>query len=571
MKKSIALFLALTMLLSLAACGKQEQSIDLSGKLDKLPTKQEQTETPETPAVTEPEKPGKETNKTEKPEEPEIIVDPEPSQGLDAYDNPSDHPHEGFDLTVFDGIYRANLPQGDDEETWLQITGFNDFILLEYHGLMDGSIYRYWAEEFWPGEGWYTSTKTDTVSGKSQQFSSMAQYENYSGLPQNRCITLTDDGVVLNYDDSDAEYFTRDDGFAGGHAAPEEMRERFGEDVHLDFDYQYDSKNVLGTWGFWTGWDAACVTFAEDGTFSMVWKNPGKPITVYTGVYGFGTNSGNLEIHAERIGYGGYPYYANWEWSIDDWGDLNVYDYGCGLVDGEYWFWQVEEDFFTAMTADTALGYIVESYYNMGSYTDQYGSEYSYYYSLPNFYYSDHRDLEQINRMIDAFYYPIIETEMNAMEVGEILTYDMVDWQSAVYNGVLFLHVYAYTYDWEEHDVFYIDVETMEQLKPEEMLARMGIAEDEFLDAVRTRAEELFVNYFSAMPEEEREQYGYYDCLEQTVSDDFVNVDLPIFVDNIGQITVYVKLSSMAGSGIIWAPNCVFEPFYGDYEEEAVG
>ena len=571
MKKSIALFLVLTMLLSLAACGKQEQSIDLSCKLDKLPTKQEQIEMPETPAVTEPEKPGKENNKTEKPEEPESIVDPEPSQGLDAYDNPSDHPHEGFDLTVFDGIYRANLPQGDDEETWLQITGFNDFIMLEYHGLMDGSIYRYWAEEFWPGEGWYTSTKTDTVSGKSQQFSSMAQYENYSGLPQNRCITLTDDGVVLNYDDSDAEYFTRDDGFAGGHAAPEEMRERFGEDVHLDFDYQYDSKNVLGTWGFWTGWDAACVTFAEDGTFSMVWKNPGKPIAVYTGVYGFGTNSGNLEIHAERIGYGGYPYYANWEWSIDDWGDLNVYDYGCGLVDGEYWFWQVEEDFFTAMTADTALGYIVESYYDMGSYTDQYGSEYSYYYSLPNFYYSDHRDLEQINRMIDAFYYPIIETELNAMEVGEILTYDMVDWQSAVYNGVLFLHVYAYTYDWEEHDVFYIDVETMEQLQPEEMLERMGIAEDAFLDAVRTRAEELFVNYFSAMPEEEREQYGYYDCLEQTVSDDFVNVDLPIFVDNIGQITVYVKLSSMAGSGIVWAPNCVFEPFYGDYEEEAVG
>ena len=135
MKKIIALFLALTMLLSLAACGKQEQSIDLSGKLDKLPTKQEQTEKPETPAVTEPEKPGKENNKTEKPEEPEIIVDPEPSQGLDAYDNPSDHPHEGFDLTVFDGIYRANLPQGDDEVTWLQITGFNDFIMLEYHGL----------------------------------------------------------------------------------------------------------------------------------------------------------------------------------------------------------------------------------------------------------------------------------------------------------------------------------------------------------------------------------------------------------------------------------------------------
>ena len=57
MRKIIALLLALIMLLSLAACGKQEQSIDLSGKLDKLPTKQEEPEIPDSPAVTVSEKP----------------------------------------------------------------------------------------------------------------------------------------------------------------------------------------------------------------------------------------------------------------------------------------------------------------------------------------------------------------------------------------------------------------------------------------------------------------------------------------------------------------------------------
>ena len=103
------------------------------------------------------------------------------------------------------------------------------------------------------------------------------------------------------------------------------------------------------------------------------------------------------------------------------------------------------------------------------------------------------------------------------------------------------------------------------------MLQRLGIDKGDFLDAARTRAEKVFVNFFSEMPEEDREAYGYYDCLEQTVSDDFVNLDLPIFVDNSGQITVYLRLSSMAGSGIIWMPECIFEPYYGDYEEEAVG
>ena len=567
MKRWIVLLIAASMLLSLAACGKQEQSIDLSGKLDKLPTKQEETETPETPAVTEPEKP----EETEKPEEPEIIVDPEPSQGLDAYDNPSDHPHEGKDLTAFDGIYKAKLAQDDDEETWVQITGFNDFILLEYHGLQAGEIYRYWAEEFWPAEGWYTDTDEQSVTGKSQKFDGMGQFGNYSGLPQNRTITLTEDGVVLNYDDSDAEYFTRDDSFYGGHNSPEDLRAWLGEDVHLDFNYQYDAKDIVGTWGFWTGWDAACMTFAEDGTFSFFWKTPGKPIEVYKGAYGFGLYSGNLEIVAERVGYGCFPVEVNWEWSLNEWGDLNITGSDNILLEGSGYFWPVEEAFFTVLQPDKALGYVVEHFHEQGDYTDQYGLEYSYYYSMPNFYYSENKDLKEINRQITDFYYPIIEMEKQAMDAGEILTYDLVDWQAASYNGVLFLHVYAYTYDWEEHDVFYIDVETMEQLRPEEMLERLGIAEDEFLDAARTKAEKYFVNFFSEIPEEDREDFGYYDCLEQTVSDDFVNLDLPIFVDNVGQITVYLKLSSMAGSGIIWQPDSIFEPFYGDYVEEAVG
>ena len=465
-------------------------------------------------------------------------------------------------------MYRAKVAHEEDEETWLEITGYNDFILLEYNGMMDGSVYRYWAEEFWPADGWYTDTEENTVSGLSQTFTSMAQNENYEGLPQNRCITLTDDGVVLNYDDSDAEYYVRDNSFAGCHTDPADMRERLGEAVHLDFDYQYDSRDVLGSWGIWTGWEAYCLTFYDNGTFHFYRKMPNKPIEVYNGAYGFGTNSGNLELTAERVGFGGYPYYANWEWSIDEYGNLNVYDFDQGLLDGEYYFWPVEEDFFTVMDAHTALGYVFEMHHDMGSYTDSYGSEYSYYYSLPNFYGSNHRDLEKINRMINAFYDPIIQSEYLAMDAGEFLTYDLVDWQSAVYNGVLFLHIYAYTYDWEEHDVFYIDVETMEELDPEDVLERLGLEEDYFLDTIRKRSEEVFVNYFSDLPEEHREEYGYYDCLKQTVSDEFVNVDLPIFVDRNGRITVYLKIASMAGSGIMWMEDCPFEPIY---VEEAVG
>jgi len=161
----------------------------------------------------------------------------------------------------------------------------------------------------------------------------------------------------------------------------------------------------------------------------------------------------------------------------------------------------------------------------------------------------------------------LIDTELRAIEAGEYLTYDTIDWQASVYNGILFLHVYAFTYDWEDHHIYYIDTETYEQLSASEMLARLNIDEDYMLDVLRTRAEELFVAHFANIPEEDREEFGYYECLEQTLSDDFVNLDLPIFVSHDGQITVTMKLSTMAGSGILHLP---ISPFFAD-SEEAVG
>lgn len=531
MRRILALFLALIMVFALSACQKDVTTTD----------------------TVQPGQP-----KDPPPSLPTLSTDPEPSQGLDAYDNPSDHPHEGMDLTVFDGTYRAKVAHMEDEETWVEVTGLSDCILLEHFGTMGGSVYRFHTEEFWPVDGWYTSTDPNMISGKSQCFSSMAQYENYNGMPQNRTIALTEDGIVLSYDDADAEYYERDDSFRG-HTDPQELRQRLGEDVHLDFDYQYDSKNVLGSWGFWIGREASQITFEEDGSFTLMYKTAGEPIEYYTGVYGFGTYSGNLVIIAERFGYGTFPYFADWEWSIDQYGDISITDTENNLLGGEYWYWPVENTFFTAMGVNTAMGYLTDAYYDENTYTDKYGTEYSYYFRLPKFYHSDYQELEQINQQIYDFYYSIIEAEEQAMTAQEFLSYTFIDWQAAAYNNVLFLHVYAYTYDWEEHDVFYIDLLTMKPLTPAEMLERIGMEETYFLDTVRSRAESVFVEYFSEIPEAERESNGYYQCLEETVSDDFVNLDLPIYVTENGQITVYLKISSMAGSGIMWMPECPFE------------
>ena len=72
MRRITALFLALIMLLSLAACGKKEPGISAADKLNKLPVQQEEPEKLEQPEqAPEKEKPAKEKPEKGSKEEPE--------------------------------------------------------------------------------------------------------------------------------------------------------------------------------------------------------------------------------------------------------------------------------------------------------------------------------------------------------------------------------------------------------------------------------------------------------------------------------------------------------------------
>ena len=550
-KRMISLILAVLLTVGFAACGSEEiegQSSPVkenTSAVSKKPKAEESSQKEEPSAAQSSAQDDTETEYT----------DPEPSQGLDAYAFPADHPHEGKDLTVFDGIYRAEAPAEDFDETWVEITGFNDFILLEYFGVMEGSVCSFEAEEFWPDDGWYTDTTADAVSGKSQRFSSMGP-DGYFGLPEACGICLTADGVRLDRS-GETEELIRDSGLTGGHTDAETMRSVLGDSARFDFDVQHHNFDVVGSWGYWNGISAMNLQLSEDGTFRLFRKYAGEPIEVYKGVYGFTGNSAGLAVYAERAGFGGEPYIADIEWYIDELG-INLMDTDGVFFDEEVNLWAVEYDFFTGLNRDRAVGYVFESLCEEGEYTDQYDTTYLYSYRLPKFYGSDHAELEEINDAILSGYMPIIEGEFNAMDIGEFLSYDYVGYEIDAYEGVLFLHVYAYTYDWEEHSVFYIDTETMKPIEPVEMLSRIGITETEFLDTVRERAREVFEMTFSEIPEEEREVYGYDECLEETVSETCVNVDLPVFVDHFGDIRVYLRISSPAGSGTMYVPEYPF-------------
>lgn len=467
--------------------------------------------------------------------------------------------------SVFDGVYQAKLSNEGATESFVQVRGFNDFILLEYFDLYEDSVFSFWAEEFWPDESGYISEKIVSVMGKSQSFSLMSSQSNYSDLPRNRCITITDDGIVLNYDDSDAEYYFRTEKFENGHSSDESLKEILTTqfDIHHDFDMVADNGKVIGAWHYWNGWDGGLVTFEGDGTFEMIWKTPGNPVAIYNGAWGFDTHTEEIQIIVERAGYGSMPFVMKWHWEVDT--DQNLYIYeneGVALeeIGGKAWFYPLEYDFFTGTDQQHAMGYLTDYYDIHDNYTDGNGMYCEYTYRLPQFI-GNESVHQEMNLEILNLFEPIINSEMESVNAGEFLGYTMVDYANCVFEDILIVHIFAQgvNSDWEEHQIYYFDLSTGKRLYAKDIILDvLCFDESYFLNTVRETVEQVFINKFSEIPEEDRQIYGYYDCLAWTISDDAVNLDMPIYINEYGDIFIFAKIGSPAGSGIIWE---VITPF----------
>lgn len=445
-------------------------------------------------------------------------------------------PQDGPDLTVFDGTYRANVPPEGDAG-YVQIKAQNGFILMEHYLCMEGSVYSFWAEEFWPNNDGISAGDFASVSGMSQTFSVMTAGDGYDTMPQNRVITLTEDGVVLNYDDSDAEYYVKDTEFSY-HTSKEQLRQIVGEGTERDV--------LCGTWSWRSSRETLCLTFLEDGSVSFLQKKVGEPAQIYEGV--FAIEAGDcVSIAAEKAGDGMYPHIMNWTWHVD--ADNMLW---LTFEDGrEVIFLPTEEAVTETVSRDKALSYVEARYDLSGEYTDRYETTYDYCYRMPQFY-GDDAAVMAVNGQIQERFAPIIEEELSAMAQNEFLSFAEVSFESNVHEDVLYLHIYAKTFDWEEHSAYYYDTKTGEFLTTQQVLDRLLIDQNYFLEAVREYALAAFEETFSDLSEEYKEEAGYYEMMEWTVSDAAVNFDLPIYVDAFGSVAVHAKIGSMAGSGIIW-------------------
>ncbi len=458
---------------------------------------------------------------------------------------PTDGSLAGADYAVFNGTYRDLVPEAEGEEAFVQITACRDFILLEHFLCMEGSVYSFWAEEFWPYEGGYHEGKWPSVYGQSQTFSLMTRGDLYDDPPRNRTIALTEEGIALTYDDSDTEYYAADTAFSC-HTSWEELKQNLGDGS--------GERTLSGMWSYHNDREAIAVSFEETGNLSYLWKAAGEPVQVYEGAWApDGKNA--VKILAEKIGDGQYPCLMEWSYKVDRDGMLWL-----TFEDQRQMILMPTEGTIThTMDRQQALSYVGSVYDMTGTYTDQYDTDYTYTYRLPQFF-GDDAAVMAVNQQIMETYSPLIEMELQAMSQEEFLSYTDVNWESDIYDGIFYLHIYAEAINWQEHSAYYYDLEQGEFLTTEEVLDRLLIDPDFFLEAVRQDAEETFRAYFSDIPTEAREEYGYYEMLEWTLSEEAVNFDLPIFVNRWGSIAVYARIGSMAGPSEI---RMVLYPFDG--------
>ena len=189
-----------------------------------------------------------------------------------------------------------------------------------------------------------------------------------------------------------------------------------------------------------------------------------------------------------------------------------------------------------------------ESLFMQGAYTDSSENTYTYSYGLPCLA-AETPDALAINAEIDEFFGGIVREQEEAMRENASLGCDHVGYHGEVWNNVLTLVVIAH-WDWsfEDYGIYCYDTAAGRRLDTPALLEKMGVSQEAFLEACKTRFRETFEDMYKTIPEDQQEAYGYHDALARVDSPEFVNLELKAYPDANGDIVVIAPIVSLAGA-----------------------
>lgn len=191
---------------------------------------------------------------------------------------------------------------------------------------------------------------------------------------------------------------------------------------------------------------------------------------------------------------------------------------------------------------------IGEALFEQGSYTDDCGNYYDYSYDLPCLL-ADTPGAREINAAIDADFGQGVRDELKNMEGEFSLILYHAGFRGELWEDVLTLVVIG-NLEWgmDVYGVYCYDLSTGLRLTTPELLEKMGVSEEDFLQTCRERFRACFLDMYGGVADNLQDKSDYERALESVDSDLYVNLDLKIYPDATGDIVVVAPIASVAGA-----------------------
>ena len=326
-----------------------------------------------------------------------------------------------------------------------------------------------------------------------------------------------------------------------------------------------------GLWSFESAGAEAILDLRGDSTLFLAEKVQGRPINIVTGAWGLSSEDGNLVLLGERAGYGGMPVSYEFEWIFGDDGELILDE-----EDSDSFLPAVEEPEFVPgplrfnpalaqVEIENAGGFLEEApvsdgYEESGSYTDSFGTEYSYDYELPYLQINTENALGINQAILDRFHEDI-EQALASIENEGGTDLMNIGWEAGVYGGLVCIRVFeTYNYGFTDYEIYYYDAFEDEILKQDQVLEQLGISKDRFMSATRSAVQLYMEEENASLSAQEKEDYGYYQAFDWTLSDkNMCYENIRVFIDEDGDIGVIMPVGSMAGAD--WYYRAIYPDF----------
>lgn len=527
MKKFLALALAIVMILSFAACGRNPASDD-AGSEPATPSSEGGTKNP-----------------------------------LSQFEGLAPMPTKSSINGLLTGTFKEeSLELDENEEHYINVYNIDGLLLVEHGMFYDGSFYSGWTEEIWPNDAEFIfDDSAMSLGGYSLSFASYISDDEYMGVSTPLSISTDGESLEFNYiEDGVKSKFIPADPVEMGMSTADCLNM-----LHNSYNATSDPIRYSGTYCFSDNLRTMWMRFGDDNSFLSVMKVPEMPVRVLKGAY-MVDEYYNVRILGTKLAYGEPVESSLSIISFDDKlliSDAEYYNETTPILISEgyddYVFTPVKDSWIYTGVELLPVG-SEESF--SGSYEDTYGNTWYYNFSLP-FINEETPGATTINKAIKEKYGPILSTANSLIESMEPLGYSATTYDAYKYENVLSLIVYNISIwgDACDYSIYYYDMESGKELSAKDILEKRNMTESDLLMRTENAASYYFYNFFIGQFETIDEADALW---EQNATKEYFNMErVKPYIGSDGSIRAFAPILSYMQNGCYEICLDVDEPLYG--------